>query len=304
MRHKKTILFSIIIISTLCFISCGKDTKDSLSSSQNTETQTSHDTSDTNITNTTKVSDDDSQGKKSSSRTMASGIGMEYFCNESPLPNMVYGHIRDNSEFGNYFFSIHKSLDEDVEYIAFVNEEGFAEDVLCWICSYEKKYVGIAKKYDSNLKDDFENWDEVLSYFGLKEGEYTNIYSDGFNEGSTTPILDKEDPDVANSCILAYSLAREYATDYSDKPAVYGIRSKDDGFIKNTLWDIPSHGDIEYIIIFDTSGNLYRVLCWDTDKDKKYVGDSELGENGDNIAELNWDDVLEKYGFKQGQYTT
>ena len=304
MRHKKTILFSIIIISTLCFISCGKDTKDSLSSSQNTETQTSHDTSDTNITNTTKVSDDDSQGKKSSSRTMASGIGMEYFCNESPLPNMVYGHIRDNSEFGNYFFSIHKSLDEDVEYIAFVNEEGFAEDVLCWICSYEKKYVGIAKKYDSNLKDDFENWDEVLSYFGLKEGEYTNIYSDGFNDGSTTPILDKEDPDVANSCILAYSLAREYATDYSDKPAVYGIRSKDDGFIKNTLWDIPSHGDIEYIIIFDTSGNLYRVLCWDTDKDKKYVGDSELGENGDNIAELNWDDVLEKYGFKQGQYTT
>jgi hypothetical protein len=97
MRHKKTILFSIIVISTLCFISCGKDTKDSLSSSQNTETQTSHDTSDTNITNTTKVSDDDSQGKKSSSRTMASGIGMEYFCNESPLPNMVYGHIRDNS---------------------------------------------------------------------------------------------------------------------------------------------------------------------------------------------------------------
>ena len=304
MRHKKTILFSIIVISTLCFISCGKDTKDSLSSSQNTETQTSHDTSDTNITNTTKVSDDDSQGKKSSSRTMASGIGMEYFCNESPLPNMVYGHIRDNSEFGNYFFSIHKSLDEDVEYIAFVNEEGFAEDVLCWICSYEKKYVGIAKKYDSNLKDDFENWDEVLSYFGLKEGEYTNIYFDGFNEGSTTPTLDKEDPDVANSCILAYSLAREYATDYSDKPAVYGIRSKDDEFIKNTLWDIPSHGDIEYIIIFDTSGNLYRVLCWDTDRDKKYVGDSELGEDGDNTAELNWDDVLEKYGFKQGQYTT
>ena len=304
MRHKKTILFSIIVISTLCFISCGKDTKDSLSSSQNTETQTSHDTSDTNITNTTKVSDNDSQGKKSSSRTMASGIGMEFFCNESPLPNMVYGHIRDNNEFGNYFFSIHKSLDEDVEYIAFVNEEGFAEDVLCWICSYEKKYVGIAKKYDSNLKDDFENWDEVLSYFGLKEGEYTNIYSDGFNEGSTTPTLDKEDPDVANSCILAYSLAREYATDYSDKSAVYGIRSKDDEFIKNTLWDIPSHGDIEYIIIFDTSGNLYRVLCWDTDKDKKYVGDSELGENGDNIAELNWDDVLEKYGFKQGQYTT
>ena len=154
------------------------------------------------------------------------------------------------------------------------------------------------------MKDDFENWDEVLSYFGLKEGEYTNIYFDGFNEGSTTPTLDKEDPDVANSCILAYSLAREYATDYSDKPAVYGIRSKDDEFIKNTLWDIPSHGDIEYIIIFDTSGNLYRVLCWDTDRDKKYVGDSELGEDGDNIAELNWDDVLEKYGFKQGQYTT
>lgn len=107
---------------------------------------------------------------------MASGIGMEFFCNESPLPDMVYGHIRDNSEFGNYFFSIHKSLDEDVEYIAFVNEEGFAEDVLCWICSYEKKYVGIAKKYDSNMKDDFENWDEVLAYYGLKEGEYTNIY--------------------------------------------------------------------------------------------------------------------------------
>lgn len=304
MQHKKTILFSIIIISAICLISCGKDNKESLSSSQNTEAQTTVDITDTNINNTTDVSDDDSQGKRSSSRTMASGIGMEFFCNESPLPNMVYGHIRDNSEFGNYFFSIHKSLDEDVEYIAFVNEEGFADDVLCWICSYDKKYVGIAKKYDSNLKDDFENWDDVLSYFDLKEGEYTNIYSDERKENSTSPTLDKEDPDVANSCILAYSLAREYALEYSDKPAIYGIRSKDDEFIKNTQWDIPSHGDIEYIIIFDTSGSLYRVLCWDTDRDKKFVGDSELGESGDNIAELNWDDVLEKYGFKQGQYTT
>ena len=181
MQHRKTILFTIIIASALCLISCGKDTKKSLSSSQNTEAQTTVDITDTNINNTTDVSDYDSQGKRSSSRTMASGIGMEFFCNESPLPDMVYGHICDNSEFGNYFFSIHKSLDEDVEYIAFVNEEGFAEDVLCWICSYDKKYVGIAKKYDSNLKDDFENWDDVLSYFDLKEGEYTNIYSDETN---------------------------------------------------------------------------------------------------------------------------
>ena len=178
MLHKKTILFSVIAISAFCFFSCGKDTNGSLSSSQNKETQATVDTTDTNINNTADVSDDDSQGKKSSSRTMASGIGMEFFCNESPLPDMVYGHLRDNSEFGNYFFSIHKSLDEDVEYIAFVNKEGFAEDVLCWICSYEKKYVGIAKKYGSNLKDDFENWDEVLAYFDLKEGEYTNIYSE------------------------------------------------------------------------------------------------------------------------------
>ena len=176
MRHRKTILFSVIAVSAFCFISCGHNNKASLSSSQNTETQTTVDITDTNINNTTDVSDNDSQGKKSSSRTMASGIGMEFFCNESPLPNMVYGHIRDNSEFGNYFFLIHKSLDDDVEYIAFVNEEGFAEDVLCWICSYDKKYIGIAKKYGSKLKDDFKNWDEVLAYYGLKEGEYTNIY--------------------------------------------------------------------------------------------------------------------------------
>ena len=72
------------------------------------------------------------------------------------------------------------------------------------------------------------------------------------------------------------------------------IRSKDEEFIKNTQWDIPSNGDIEYIIIFDTSGSLYRVLCWDTDRDKKFVGDSELGESGDNIAELNWDAFVNK----------
>ena len=175
---------------------------------------------------------------------------------------------------------------------------------MVWNCSNEKKYVGCSGKIESIEEINAKNWDEVLTYYGLKEKEYTSINSDKVNESSTSPTLDKEDPDVANSCILAYSLAREYATDYSDKPAVYGIRSKDEKFIKNTHWDIPAHGDIEYIIIFDTSGNLYRVLCWDTDKDKKYVGDSELGENGDNIAELNWDDVLEKYGFKQGQYTT
>lgn len=173
MQHKKTILFSVIVVSALCFISCGHDSKESIAFSKNTTTQTTFDTKDTNINNTMEILDDDSQGKKSSSRTMASGISMEFFCNDSPLPNMVYG-----------------------------------------------------------------------------------------------------------------------------------IRSKEEKFTKNTQWDIPSHGDIEYIIIYDASGSLYRVLCWDTDRDKKYVGDSELGESGDNIAEMNWDEVLEKYGFTQGSYTT
>lgn len=308
MRHKKTILFSIIVISTLCFISCGKDNKESLSSSKNAETQITVDITDTNLNNTTAVSDDDSQGKQSSSDIMASALRIDsasFFYQLDPLPKIIYSHIHDDSEFGKEFISLHKSVEsEDVEYLIFLNEEGFAEYTICWICRYDKQYVGCGGKMDSIDEINVHNWDEVLAYYGLKEGEYTNIYSDGFNEGSTTPTLDKEDPDVANSCILAYSLAREYATDYSDKPAVYGIRSKDDEFINNRLWDIPSHGDIEYIIIFDTSGNLYRVLCWDTDRDKKYVGDSGLGEDGDNIAELNWDDVLEKYGFKQGQYTT
>ena len=105
MRHKKTILFSIIVISTLCFISCGKDTKDSLSSSQNTETQTSHDTSDTNITNTTKVSDDDSQGKKSSSRLLRPSKilpqprkpGLPRFCISAPRKQAKFSWLPEPS---------------------------------------------------------------------------------------------------------------------------------------------------------------------------------------------------------------
>lgn len=63
MQHKKTILFSVIVVSALCFISCGHDSKKSISFSKNTATQTTFDTKDTNINNTTKILDDDSQGK-------------------------------------------------------------------------------------------------------------------------------------------------------------------------------------------------------------------------------------------------
>lgn len=189
-QHKKIILFSVIAISAFCFLSCGKDTKKPLSSSQNTETQTSLDTSDINIKNTTKDSDDDSQGKQSSSDIMATALRMDsasFFYQLDPLPKIIYSHIHDDSEFGKEFISLHKSLEsEDVEYLIFLNEEGYAEYTICWICSYDKKYVGCGGKMESIDEIEANNWDEVLAYFGLKEGEYTNIYS------NTTKVSDDD----------------------------------------------------------------------------------------------------------------
>jgi len=135
MRHRKTILFSVIAIFAFCFISCGKDTKGSLSSSQNTETQATVDITDTNLNNTTAVSDDDSQGKQSSSDIMATALRMDsasFFYQLDPLPKIIYSHIHDDSEFGKEFISLHKSVEsEDVEYLIFLNEEGFAEYTIC-----------------------------------------------------------------------------------------------------------------------------------------------------------------------------
>ena len=185
MQHRKTILFTIIIASALCLISCGKDTKKSLSSSKNTEAQTSHDTSDTNITDTTKDSDYDSQGKQSSSDTMATALRMDspsFFYQLDPLPKIIYSHIHDDSEFGKEFISLHKSVEsEDVEYLIFLNDKGLAEYTICWICSYDKQYVGCGGKMESIDEINAHNWDEVLAYYGLKEGEYTNIYPDETN---------------------------------------------------------------------------------------------------------------------------
>lgn len=318
---KRSLTALLCVMLAVPFLSgCGKDKNAYESSTSATEpetttaaTETTSEEDTTGEKETTSESDGIWMHTQGNANTMAAGIRMDsaaFFYQLDPLPKIVYSHIQDESDFGKDFVSQHKSIgDQDIEYLMFLNDDGFADFVMCWICSYDKNIVGCGGRIEIEegilSEVDTSNWDEVLAYFGLKAGEYTYIYPDEAKEIPTAETLNKEDPDVNESCILAYSLAQEYELDYSGEAAVYGVRRKDEEFIRYVyhLWDIPYHGDIEYIMVFDNTVRRPRIFCWDMDRDKKYVGDSELGECGDNIATLGWDKVLEKYGFKQGDYT-
>lgn len=316
MKKRSLTALLCVMLAVPFFSGCGKDKNASGSDSSATEpetttavTETTSEEDTTEEKETTSESDGIWMHTQGNANTMAAGIRMDsaaFFYQLDPLPKVIYGHIQDGSEFGNDFVSQHKSIGEqDIEYLMFLNDDGFADFVMCWICSYDKNMVGCGGRIEieeSILSEvDTSNWDEVLAHYGLKEGEYTYIYS-GEDKKEEVKELDLEDTDVGESCILASALAKEDEYLFSGDNAVcYGLRKKDEPFTDQSF-EVPSHGDIEYVIVYDNMGKLYRVLCWDCDRDKRYVGDTDLGVF-DDLAASGWDKVLEKYGFKQGEYT-
>ncbi|SHM85290.1 hypothetical protein [Ruminococcus flavefaciens] len=179
MLNRKTILFSVIAISAFCFFSCGKNTKGSLSSSQNTEAQTT-----LNITNsfseTTNSDEKYDAYLKSELNELANILFREadyYFSEFETDADIIYSNVRNDDGFGREIVRQSPRVGE-IEYIFIFDSNKKVETAIVWTCLDDKKYVGCGGKMESIEEINAHNWDEVLAYYGLKEGEYTNLYSE------------------------------------------------------------------------------------------------------------------------------
>ena len=177
MQHKKIILFSVIIVSAFCFFSCGKDTKGTLSSSQNTETQNTFDISN-DFSETTNSDEDDNAYLKSQLNELANNLFREadyYFSEFVTDEDIIYSNVRNDDGFGREIVRQSPRVGK-IEYIFIIDSNKKVETAIVWNCLNDKKYVGCGGKMESIEEINAHNWDEVLSYYGFKEGEYTNIY--------------------------------------------------------------------------------------------------------------------------------
>lgn len=195
--------------------------------------------------------------------------------------------------------------DKDIEFIMMFSDKGVPDRLILCKEYDDDDYVGFCGDVkDSDILSDVK-WSEVLKQYGFTKGEYTGLKLKKDNTVYTTEPrreLDLEDEDMLESCILASSIGWEFNRGTSDIPFyLYGKWSKDAPFTADFDWEVPEHGDIEYILVFN-GFSVSQVFCWDTERDKKYVGDSDMGFGYTNFIDKTWDDVLEYYGYTQGEY--
>ena len=227
---------------------------------------------------------------------------------EKKIANDIIYTKTGEGEFGEKVNKYFIELDP-LEYIVIPDEHGQPKVVLCCSGTSRKDKVGIYG--DIEDADDIKElkWKKVLEKFGLEYGKYTDIelekfdYSSNYSYTHEEPQgIDFEDVDALESCDLASAIAWEYNLGETDIPVyLYGKWSKDTVFTADIDWEIPKHGDIEYVIEFN-GFSVSKVFCWDTERDKKYVGDTDFGYGYTNFVDKTWDDVLEYYGYKQGEY--
>lgn len=221
--------------------------------------------------------------------------------------NVIYSHTDGADELNKYMHDTYYSPEDDIEYIMSADDNGYPQWVLCSKNTKKDDYVGV---FGNNSRADElreMNWADVLKMFGYEQGEYSEVRLEKF-EYNTEPVtvqrtaLDLDDPDVMESCMLASTIGWEYNRGIPDMPLyLYGKWSKDTQFTADLDWEVPEHGDIEFILEMYGS-DVGRVLCWDTARDKKYVGDSDMGYGYNSFAGRTWDEVLEYFGYKQGEY--
>ena len=320
MKAKRALLLSLALLSASVSFSCGKESR---RSEEKSEPETT-----TEAQETTEKKDKSGSGldlslgmmgyvkksKTASANMNAKSIYNSILCvlvdEESKFGNDIIYTKTGEGDFGEkvnkYFVN-----DKEFEYIIIPDETGQPKAVICCSGTSRKDKVGIYG--DIEDADDIRElkWKKVLAKFGLEYGEYTDIKLEdedyGYNSYNNSSYqepkgYDLDDKDLMESCDLAAAIAWEYNRGENDIPVyLYGKWSKDAPFTSDFDWEIPEHGDIEYVLEYN-GYSVTKLFCWDTARDKKYVGDCDLGYGYLNFVDRTWDDVLEYYGYKQGEY--
>ena len=334
MKAKRVLLLSLAILTAASSFGCGKEGGKSDEKSSKAETTT--ESTEAEEEETTKkdkkggdVLDELTLGmsgyveksKQVSANIKAKTLYQSVMCvltdDEQKIANdIVYTKVGEG-EFGEKVKDYYTEAN-GLEYIVIPDDNGQPKSIICCEGTSRKDKVGVYG--DIEDADDIRDmkWKKVLEKFGFEYGEYTNIklekdnnsnYSYGNGNYNTTREepqgIDFDDIDAVESCDLAAAIAWEYNRGENEIPVyLYGKWSKDTPFTAITEgedWETPKHGDIEYVMEYN-GFSVSKVYCWDTERDKKYVGDTDFGYGYTNYVGKTWDDVLDYYGYKQGEY--
>ncbi len=310
---KRTFLFGLVLLAAVSASGCASSS-DKTEKEENT-TSAAEETTAAETTSRKKKEKSGMRGYLEKSRkARASSYAMsmlheaEFFLldKECVADQDILYSCTSEGELGKYLRdSCLLKDDEDIEFIMMFSDKGVPDRLILCKEYDDESYVGFCGDVkDSDILSDVK-WSEVLKQYGFSKGKYTDLKLKKDNTVYTTEPrreLDLDDPDVEASCILASTIGWEFNRGTSDIPVyLYGKWSKDTPFTADFDWEVPEHGDIEYILEFN-GFSVSQVFCWDCDRDKKYVGDSDMGFGYTNFIDKTWDDVLEYYGYTQGEY--
>lgn len=322
--NKRIITFAAALLLSAALSGCGKNEPQTsiISEKETTAASTEAVTGESTESTTKKKSSGTGLGfgmmgyvkksKQSSINADASSLYKSVCCvlvdeQQKITCDTVYSNTDENDEINKTSREQYYTPLEPLDYIMGIDKNGQPEWIVCSRNTSKNRYVGVFGNVENadELRD--MKWADVLAHFGFNEKEYTDIplekdesMNNAVQERTT---LDLNDKNVSDPCMLAEGIAYVLYNSYdSELKDCYGIWPKDKPFTDVPEEDIPEHGDIEYIVLTDACG-ISNVFCWDCDRDKSYVGDSYFGFGYEKVVGLNWDVVLEKYNYKQGEYT-
>ena len=313
---KRAIILSLALMLTLSCFGCGKDAQKAAPKSEENTTEATETTEASSKYKDCKgvdlslgMLDYVEKSRKSSANSTANVLFkamLTVFVDHSWQceQEIVYGTTAEgevSEEMKKYFTD-----DKDFEYIVGFTDDGQPEWLICCGGTSRKDIVGIYGDVEDADGIRELKGKKVLAKYGFEYQKYTDFTVKEYEYTTSQqerPELDLDDPDVMDSCMLACTIGWEYNRGMPDMPLYrYGKWSKDTPFTSDFDWEVPEHGDIEYIVVM-YGDEIGRVLCWDTSRDKKYVGDSDMGFGyGRSYADMTWDDVLKDFGYTQGEY--
>ncbi|WP_028516870.1 hypothetical protein [Ruminococcus flavefaciens] len=324
MRTKKLFLTVLVLGMAASSFGCGKES--SKSEEKNSAKETTTEAAEEETTKKDNKGGDALDGlslgmlgyveksKQTSANINAKTLYHSVMCvltdEEKKIANDIIYTKTGEGEFGEKVNEYFAEL-APLEYIVIPDDYGQPKAIICCGGTSRKDKVGVYGDIGDADEIREMKWKKVLEKFGLEYKNYTDIEleKDDLSNYSYTHEepqgIDFDDADAVKSCDLAAAIAWEYNRGEEDIPVyLYGKWSKDTPLTvlaEETDWEVPEHGDIEYVLEYN-GFSVINVFCWDTECDKKYVGDADMGYGYTNFVGKTWDDVLEYYGYKQGEY--
>lgn len=315
---KRAILFGLTLLMASSAFSCGSTEPTEEVSSSETATANEVTSNESTVTTISKSDLEKMKYVRAKKKEIANKTANElyhaiffYLKDNFAASNvdMIYGNTA-NDKFGRAIAN-RAELEKDIDYIVFLNNATNSPETVIVRYSDNSKYIGVLSVDDDVDTEELSKlkWSEVLDMYGLTDGEYTK-YEMNELDGHTSMKYDDDsqefglsNTDADDATLLSLILYNEFNNNMDIKLYKYGKWDKDMQFTEDYGFNVPEHGDIEYIAEFGVGFDFVgRVICHDCSSDEYSVGDTDQGFSYNSVKGKSWDEVVEGRGFTKGEY--